>query len=158
MAGAGVTAALAIFIWVQWRSRLTPQQRTLRREFRRRQAISREGRIIEAVVTDIQDDAIYYAYQLQGVAYSTSQDVSVFEDSLPVAREKLVGPAACKYIVNNPANSMLAPMPLKSSKGGFAAATVSSCRKGRMPTRKSCSPIKIVHPLRGARLPAEMAW
>ena len=107
MAGAGVTAALAIFIWVQWRSRLTPQQRALRREFRRRQAISREGRIIEALVTDIQDDAIYYSYQLQGVAYSTSQDVSVFEDSLPVAREKLVGPAACKYIVNNPANSIV---------------------------------------------------
>ena len=107
MAGVGVTAALGIFIWVQWRSRLTPQQRALRREFRRRQAISREGRIIEATVTDIQDDAIYYAYQLQGVAYSTSQDVSVFADSLPVAREKLVGPAACKYIVNNPANSLV---------------------------------------------------
>ncbi len=107
MASVGVTVALAIFIWVLWRSRLTPRQRELRRELRRRQAISREGRIIEATVTDIQDDAVYYAYQLQGVAYNTSQDVSVFSGMLPVAREKLIGSAACKYMVNNPANSIL---------------------------------------------------
>ena len=107
IASVGVTAGLAIFIWTLWRSRLTPQQRQLRREFRRRQTISREGRIIEATVTDIQDDSIYYSYELQGVAYNTSQDVSVLSDMLPVAREKLVGPAACKYIVNNPANSIV---------------------------------------------------
>jgi len=107
IASVGVTAALAIFVWVLWRSRLTPQQRELRREFRRRQAISSQGRIIEALVTDIQDEAVYYSYQLQGVVYNTSQDVSVFSGSLPVAREKLVGPAACKYIVNNPANSIV---------------------------------------------------
>lgn len=107
IASAGVTVALAIFAWVLWRSRLTPHQRALRREFRRRQAISREGRIVEAMVTDIEDDAVYYSYQLQGVAYNTSQDVSVFHDTLPAAREQLVGPAACKYIVNNPANSIV---------------------------------------------------
>ena len=107
LASAGVTVALAILVFTLWRSRLTPLQRELRREFRRRQAISREGRIIEAIVNDIQDDAVYYSYQLQGVVYHTSQDVSVFRDMLPVARERLVGPAACKYIVNNPANSIV---------------------------------------------------
>ncbi len=107
IASAGVTAALAIMVWTLWRSRLTPLQRELRREFRRRQTIAREGRIIEATVNDIQDDAIYYSYQLQGVVYHTSQDVSVFRDTLPVARERLVGPAACKYIVTNPANSLV---------------------------------------------------
>ncbi len=107
MASVGVTAALAILIWVLWQSRATPQQRALRREFRRRQAISRDGRIIEALVTDIQDESIYYSYQLHGVVYHTSQDVAVFSSTLPEAREKLVGPAACKYIVNNPANSIV---------------------------------------------------
>lgn len=107
IASAGVTAALAIMVWTLWQNRLTPLQRELRREFRRRQTIAREGRIIEATVNDIQDDAIYYSYQLQGVVYHTSQDVSVFRDTLPVARERLVGPAACKYIVTNPANSLV---------------------------------------------------
>lgn len=94
-------------VWTLWQKRLTPLQRDLRREFRRRQTIARDGRIIEATVNDIQDDAIYYSYQLQGVVYHTSQDVSVFRDMLPVARERLVGPAACKYIVTNPANSLV---------------------------------------------------
>ena len=107
VASAGVTAALAILIWVLWQSRLTPHQRELRREFRRRQTISREGRIIEALVTDIQDESVFYSYQLHGVVYHTSQDVSVFGRTLPEAREKLVGPAACKYIVNNPGNSIV---------------------------------------------------
>ena len=107
IASVGVAVALAILVWTLWRSRLTPVQRELRREFRRRQAISREGRIIEATVGDIQDDAIFYSYQLQGVVYHTSQDVSAFRDTLPVARERLVGPAACKYMVNNPANSLV---------------------------------------------------
>lgn len=107
VASVGIAAALAIFFGVWWRGRLTPRQRELRRELRRRQAISRDGRIIEALVTDIQDNAVYYSYQLQGVVYNTSQDVSVFGDTLPVARERLVGPAACKYIVNNPANSLV---------------------------------------------------
>ncbi|MBY0508138.1 MAG: hypothetical protein K2X03_29765 [Bryobacteraceae bacterium] len=107
LASAGVTLALVILVWTLWRSRLTPQQRELRREFRRRRAIARDGRIIEATVNDIQDDAIYYSYELQGVVYHTSQDVSVFRDALPVARERLVGPAACKYLVTNPANSLV---------------------------------------------------
>ncbi len=107
MASVGIFAALAIFFGVWWRGRLTPRQRELRRELRRRQAISREGRIIEALVTDIQDDAVYYSYQLQGVVYNTSQDVSMFGNTLPVAREKLVGSAACKYMTNNPANSIV---------------------------------------------------
>ena len=107
IASVGVAVALAILVWTLWRSRLTPVQRELRREFRRRQAISREGRIIEATVGDIQDDAIFYFYQLQGVVYHTSKDVSVFRDTLPVARERLVGPAACKYLVTNPANSLV---------------------------------------------------
>jgi len=107
IASAGVAAALVIMVWTLWQKRLTPLQRDLRREFRRRQTIARDGRIIEATVNDIQDDAIYYSYQLQGVVYHTSQDVSVFRDMLPVARERLVGPAACKYIVTNPANSLV---------------------------------------------------
>jgi len=107
IASVGVAAALVIMVWTLWQKRLTPLQRDLRREFRRRQTIARDGRIIEATVNDIQDDAIYYSYQLQGVVYHTSQDVSVFRDMLPVARERLVGPAACKYIVTNPANSLV---------------------------------------------------
>lgn len=107
VAGAGIAAALAIFFGVWWRGRLTPRQRELRRELRRRQTISRDGRIVEALVTDVQDEAVYYSYQLHGVVYNASQDVSMFGNVLPVARETLVGSAACKYIINNPANSLV---------------------------------------------------
>lgn len=67
----------------------------------------RRGRICDAVVTDISDSHIYYEYELSGVEYSASQDVSALLDSLPAEWDRALGPAAIKYLPENPANSIV---------------------------------------------------
>jgi hypothetical protein len=93
--GAGVRIFLA--------SRTTPAQR----ERRRRKAIQRTGRMGEAYVIDVKESVVYYSYELRGVAYTTSQDVSDFHDRLPADSSLLVGPAGMRYLPGDPANSIV---------------------------------------------------
>jgi hypothetical protein len=103
LAIAGIVAALAIFGWIWWRGRLTPEEK----ERQRRLAVHQEGRIIEALVTGVEGDTVFYQYSLRGVEYSASQDCSPFTARLPATRDALVGVASCKYHRSNPANSIV---------------------------------------------------
>jgi hypothetical protein len=93
--GAGVRMFLA--------SRTTAAQR----ERRRRDAIHRTGRMGEAYVIDVRESVVYYSYELRGVAYTTSQDVSEFLERLPADSSLLIGPAGMKYLPGDPANSIV---------------------------------------------------
>lgn len=59
------------------------------------------------MVTEIDGDLIFYGYSVQGVHYTAAQDLAGFASGLPAVRESLVGPAACKYQRNLPANSIV---------------------------------------------------
>ncbi len=93
--GAGVTIVL-------WKRR-NPRER----ERRRRLAVNRYGRMGDGIITDCQEDALYYNYSLRGVEYATAQDVSTLREFLPEDPALLVGPVTLKYSSNNPANSIL---------------------------------------------------
>jgi hypothetical protein len=95
--------AFAIAGWRWWRSRLTPEEK----ERQRRLLIHQDGRIIEALVTGVEGDTVYYQYSLRGVEYNTAQDCSSFTGQLPAQRDSLVGVASCKYHRKNPANSIV---------------------------------------------------
>src|SRR5258708_3267258 len=101
-------AALAIILiaagaWIVRKSRLTAAER----ERRRRLAIHRTGRMGDATIIDARETVIYYSYEIRGVAYTTSQDVSDFRDQLPAEPDALIGPAGIKYNPGNPANSIV---------------------------------------------------
>lgn len=78
-----------------------------KRERQRRLEVNRKGRIGDAVITEVSGNTIHYTYALRGVQYETSQDVASLRDYLPAEPEKLIGQAHVKYLVNNPANSIL---------------------------------------------------
>ena len=59
------------------------------------------------MITDASDTTIYYVYSLRGVQYETSQDITGLRDYLPAEPDRLIGQAHVKYLVNNPANSIL---------------------------------------------------
>lgn len=99
----GILIALAIFGWLWWRARVTPEER----ERQRRRLVHQEGRIIEALVTGVEGDTVFYQYALRGVEYNTAQDCSALAQKLPTPRDTLVGVASCKYHRANPGNSIV---------------------------------------------------
>jgi hypothetical protein len=103
-AGAAASALLmAALVWVLYQRRLTPAEK----ERRRRLALNRWQRTTEGLVTDTGPDLIHYQYELRGVAYSASQDVSTLRHLLPPDPGRLIGPVHVKYDPKNPANSII---------------------------------------------------
>ena len=67
----------------------------------------RRGRLGDALVTEAEENLLYYSYSIRGVQYTASQDVSSLRDRLPEDLGRVVGPATMKYTPANPANSIL---------------------------------------------------
>ncbi len=96
-------ALLALAGWIVYRRRLTPQEK----ERRRRMALNRWRRTVEGLALDAGADLIHYQYELHGVAYSASQDISTLRHLLPEDPARLAGPVHVKYDPRNPANSIV---------------------------------------------------
>ena len=61
----------------------------------------------EALITDADETTLHYTYEIRGVTYTTSQDVTTLRDMLPKDPTVLIGHASIKYSPRNPANSIL---------------------------------------------------
>jgi hypothetical protein len=90
-------------MWRAVRSRLSPEKR----EQRRRLDLHVHGRLGDALLTECHEDTLYYTYDVRGVHYTASQDISALRDQLPDAPERLGGMVNMKYAAQNPANSIL---------------------------------------------------
>ncbi len=98
-----VSIAAAVAFVVARKLRISPEER----ERRRRQLISREGRLADGALTDIDGTVIFYTYIVRGVEYSATQDISGLSAPLPDDPARLVGPVTLKYLPRNPANSIV---------------------------------------------------
>jgi hypothetical protein len=96
-------AVAGVAIWFYLRKASTPEKR----ERVRRLAVNTEGRLGDALVTEVVDQVLYYTYSVRGVQYAATQDVSSLWDRLPAAPERLIGRSGMKYLTRNPANSIL---------------------------------------------------
>ncbi len=96
-------ALLALAYWILTRIRLTP----LQRERRRREMVNRIGRTHDGFLTDVTPGLLAYQYSVNGVDYSTSQDVHDLTDRIPEDPSNLIGHVNIKYAPRNPANSIL---------------------------------------------------
>jgi hypothetical protein len=76
-------------------------------ERRRRLTVYRYGRILDGLITDIDGDTIHFAYSVNGADYRATQNVSTLRDKLPLESHRLIGPATLRYMVRNPANSIV---------------------------------------------------
>lgn len=96
-AAAGVAAAMAP-------RRPSPAER----EQRRRLKVFEKGRTGNAMILDVDGCVLTYQYDVRGVKYTASQDVSGMADRLPPEPALLIGrPALIKYLSRNPANSIV---------------------------------------------------
>jgi hypothetical protein len=84
------------------RSRVTPAER----ERLRRTALATRGKLGDASLVDVRGEVVVYSYDIRGVEYTASQDVSSIREFLP-AEESLSGPVWVRYDPKNPANSIV---------------------------------------------------
>ena len=86
------------------------------RERERRELISRIGRITDGTVTDVREitpdghgpmQLVIYSYDVSGVSYEASQDVTQLGQHVDLQSCRLGLPASVKYDPHNPGNSIV---------------------------------------------------
>ncbi len=102
--GAVSLPVVAVGVYLVLRIRRKPKDK----EQRRRLEVNSNGRLADATILEINDDAIVYEYSVRGITYTASQDISKLRELIPGDPERLIGrPASLKYSSQNPANSIL---------------------------------------------------
>ncbi len=107
----GSTVAAVGISWLLRGGRKTPELR----EKERRLRISRSGRIIDGTVIDVHEipadpspvQLLIYQYDVAGVSYECSQDVTHLRQFIDLHTCRLGLPASIKYDPHNPGNSVL---------------------------------------------------
>jgi len=94
---------LAIMSFRAWKnSRVSPEER----ERRRRASLAASGRMGAATLVEVREGLLFYSYDVRGVEYTASQDVSRLLSLVPEDLAAL-GPVGVKYDPRNPANSII---------------------------------------------------
>ena len=101
IAGVGFATLGGVIFW--YSRRVKPEER----ERQRRLRVNRFLRTAEGFLTDANDEALQFSYQVAGVDYYASQDVSSLRTSLPGDPSRLIGPVRIKFDPGNPANSIV---------------------------------------------------
>ena len=101
LAVCGAAGLAFVFYRIRLRRRITPEER----ERRRRAALATTGKITDAMLVEIREDALVYAYLVRGVEYTASQDISVLRPQF--ASGLGLGAVSVKFDPKNPANSVV---------------------------------------------------
>lgn len=101
--GALACGAAAVLIQARRRKKPTPEEL----EARRRDRLSKQGKLAGGEILEVQENLISYHYDVRGLSYATSQDVSALQDRLPEDRWSIVGGVGVRYDRENPANSIV---------------------------------------------------
>jgi len=110
----GLVLLLAAIVWRAWKkSRITPEER----ERSRRAFIASKGKMGDANLLEVRDNLIFYSYDVRGVQYTASQDISGLTQYLPPDLSMAIGPIYVKYDPKNPANSVV----ISDAWSGFRA-------------------------------------
>jgi len=113
LASAGLILVVALVVWaVRHTRRKSPEEL----ERARRLEVNRRGRLVTGQVFDFVEPPpgkdhpclITYNYQVAGVAYESSQDISALPNVVKVARRAAGQSVNLKYDPKRPTNSILA--------------------------------------------------
>jgi hypothetical protein len=96
-------AMLAVAGFRAWRASRMPFEE---RERRRRAMLVARGKMGDALLVEVRDDLLFFTYDVRGMEYTASQDVSALKQLVPQDLSAL-GPVGVKYLPENPANSIV---------------------------------------------------
>ena len=109
--GAAALAGIATWAFARMR-RKTPEQREMERRLR----IAQNGRITDGTVIDVSEldrngsgtlQLLIYQYDVAGVSYEASQDVTHLRPFVDLHTCRIGVPASIKYDPQNPGNSIV---------------------------------------------------
>jgi hypothetical protein len=103
---AGGVVALLAAAW-SYRAYLRSRPSSEELERRRRKALNAIGKIGDGTIVELQEKIIFYSYDVRGIEYMASQDVTALEALIPTDPWSLAGPVSVKYDPRNPANSII---------------------------------------------------
>ena len=101
------SAAVVLVVAIGFRAWLLRRPTAEELERRRRLGLNRSGKMADAMILDVSETTIEYSYDVRGVEYTATQDVSGLQDRLPGHLLSVAGPASVKYDPRNPANSIV---------------------------------------------------
>jgi hypothetical protein len=102
--GLAVVAGVSTVSYRVWkRTRISPEER----ERRRRQTLVGRGKITDASLVEIRDNALFYSYVVRGVEYTAGQDIAALAAYMPSELGLGLGSVSVKYDPRNPANSIV---------------------------------------------------
>jgi len=100
-------AAVVLIIAIVFRAWLVRRPTAEELERRRRLGINQAGKMADGMILDVLESSIEYSYDVRGVEYIATQDISALQDRIPETRMSIAGPAGIKYDPRNPANSIV---------------------------------------------------
>jgi hypothetical protein len=109
---AGVALAAGAGLWLFTRKRPTEDEL----ELERRQMLVNYGRIVDGMLLDgfqieneegVVRDMLLYQYEISGVVYECSQDITPLSSILDPAKVKIGMPCSIRYQPGSPENSLL---------------------------------------------------
>ena len=103
MGAAAVVVLICVIVFLRRRKRPTAEEI----ERSRRLTVYRHGRLLDGLITDIDEDIIHFAYSVSGANYRATQNVGSLRDKLPPEPHRSIGPVTLRYMVRNPANSIV---------------------------------------------------
>ncbi len=99
----GLAVLLALIGYQSWKNRRVPPEEL---ERQRREALVSTGKMGDATLVEVREGLIFYSYQVWGVEYTASQDVSKLMEYLP-SELPISTPVVVRYDPRNPANSIV---------------------------------------------------
>ena len=112
LAAAAATALFSVVLLLWFRGRITFEER----ERRRRRQVNLAGRITDGIVTEVHTSQsptgavshlLHYSYDLHGMNYAASQDITALGAHLSRDPRRIAGPVSVKYLPGNPSNSIV---------------------------------------------------
>ncbi len=108
-AAAYIAAGAAVLLMVSFALRAWLLRRPTPEEVerQRRLGINRAGKMADGMLLDVLEATIEYSYDVRGVEYIATQDVSALQAFLPSPSLSIAGPVGVKFDPRNPANSIV---------------------------------------------------
>ena len=105
LASVGLAASAGVYFAMRAMAKKKPTPEQF--EAQRRQWLAQYGKLGGGQVLEVQENQISYEYDVRGINYTASQELTALSEYLPEDRWSVIGAVGVRYDPRNPANSIV---------------------------------------------------